>query len=213
MRARSYPGNDATGYVWGTADDAVKATAYAAARADSDGCENRSISGDLEVGQWFLEVLGTWYARVERAYISFDTSVIGALPFTGACLFVYAWDEQSDNAGPDLSDILVYNYDSDADLCGANQEANYDGAYGVNATLEGTLLDTTGGSVEDLTWYDLEVATSNINVSGSTTYTMVCQADVDNDDSKDVGTLFFKHLSPEYPYLQLDVPGGFAWIF
>jgi hypothetical protein len=62
---------------------------------------------------------------------------------------------------------------------GMGQEANYDGADGASGTLEGTFRDTADGWSSG-TYYGLAVATSGINKSGDTKYTMVSKNDVNN---------------------------------
>jgi hypothetical protein len=136
----------------------------------------------------------------------------------GASLFIYTFDDSTEVAGSDLSDALVYHFHHFAvagDLCATGaSEQNYDAAYGGGATLEGVILDVSDGAIADSTWYHIEVATSNIDATGSTSYSIVCQADVDNDSSlSSVGYMAFNQGWPHKCHLQLDVPGGFAWIF
>jgi hypothetical protein len=147
------------------------ATTYLTARATSTNCFPSGWDEGLQaVGQYLA---GGWY-YVYRSYFSFDTSPIpdGDI-VTAATLYICAHADYSTT-----TDFLVqvYRYAWAEPLCN-NQEANYDGAYGAQATLEGTLRNTADGWVSG-TYYSLAVDTAGINKEGDTKYTLVSNRDV-----------------------------------
>ena len=112
--------------------------------------------------------------EVYRGYLSFDTSGIpDDAVVISATLFVCA---SSDSSAADFS-VQVYRFAWEEALNGAAMEANYDGAYGASATLEGTLRDTALGWVAD-TYYSMSVATAGVNRTGDTKYALVSSLDV-----------------------------------
>ena len=164
LPAADYYGETADGYISGNSVD------YGTARSTSDSSDTAGT--EALIGQ-NLDA-GTYYVR--RAYLSFDTSGIEDTDtITAATLNVKA---HTDTSGADFI-VQVYRFAWTEALGGANQEANYDGAYGVAATLEGTFRNTADGWSSG-TYYSMSVATAGINVSGDTKYTMVSKEDVDN---------------------------------
>ncbi|MBC7233922.1 MAG: DNRLRE domain-containing protein [Chloroflexi bacterium] len=143
---------------------------YNNARNTSSGCSDSGVS--VRVGQYYS---GSGYT-VYRGYMSFDTSGIpDDATILSAVLYLCASLDQSSTD----FDIRVYRYAWSEALC-SNQEANYDGAYGGSATLEGTLRNTSAGwSVG--TYYSMTVATAGINVAGDTKYAVVSSRDVNGN--------------------------------
>lgn len=140
---------------------------YAPARADSDDC--KSADNTCRVGQ---ETSSSNY-RVWRAYVSFDTSAIpDDATVTSATLYLAA---SSDNSVTDF-DIKVYRLAWTEGLC-ANQEANFDAAYGASATLEGTLRNTSSGWSSG-TYYSMSVDPAGISKTGDTKYSVVSSRDI-----------------------------------
>lgn len=156
-----YYGETADGYIYG------RSATYSVARSTSYGCY--SADAVAYIGQNFVASEYIIY----RGYLSFDTSAIpDDATVTAATLYVCADADES------TTDFLVrcYRYAWVEALC-TNQEANYDGAYGAGATLEGTLRDTAAGWVAG-TYYNLAVATAGINKTGDTKYDLVSSRDV-----------------------------------
>ncbi len=175
---------------------------YANARSTSAACDFNGNTG--QVGQELsLEIYGVF-----RSFLSFDTSNIpdDAIIIT-ASLYVRADTDRSD----DDFLVQVYRYAWAEALCD-NREANYDGAYGGSATLEGTLRNTAHGWVSG-TFYHLAVATGGINKTGDTKYALVSREDVDN--SAPVGEEYVYIRMADYasttsdPYLLIEwvLPG------
>lgn len=147
----------------------TNAGSYATARSTSTSCDDTATTD--QVGQ---SVYGPVYT-VMRLFFGFDTSAIPAgATITGATLYLCA---DSDNSTTDF-DIKVYRYAWSSALC-SSQEANYDGAYGGSATLEGTLRNTASGWTGG-TYYSMAVDPAGINTSGFTRYTVVSSRDVSN---------------------------------
>ncbi|MBC7262080.1 MAG: hypothetical protein H5T63_08705, partial [Chloroflexi bacterium] len=129
---------------------------YSSARADSDACYVADSRG--RVGQQYSSGYSVW-----RSYLSFDTSGIpDDATITSATLYVCA---MVDVSATDF-DIKVYRYEWVEALC-SNTEANWDGAYGGSATLEGTLRNTSAGWSTG-TYYSMTVAAAGINKAGDT---------------------------------------------
>lgn len=159
-------GEAVDGYIYGAN------AAYAAARSTSGQCDVAPGTNKATIGQqWDGVTLYQYF--VYRGYLSFDTSAIpdGAV-ITAATLYVKALSDKSDTD----FDIQVYRYAWAEGLCD-NREANFDGAYGGSATLEGTLRSTADGWVAE-TYYSMAVATGGINKTGDTKYTLVSSRDV-----------------------------------
>ena len=143
-------------------------TDYATARSTSASC---FAAAPLAVGQRYDGV--TFHRYVKRSYVSFDTSGIpDGETVLSAALYLRGKEDASDTE----FDVKVYRYAWAEALCD-NQEANYDGAYGGSATLEGTLLNTSSFAVE--TWFNLSVATGGVNKTGDSKYASVSSRDVD----------------------------------
>ncbi len=142
---------------------------YAVARSTS---ESANIAdNDIWIGQFKGADI-----RVFRCYLSFDTSALpnDAVP-SSATLYVTAF---ADASTYDFN-IKVYRFAWTEALNGASQEANYDGAYGGGATLEGTLRNTVSGWVPGVE-YNMAVDTAGINLTGDTKYVLVSGQDVGN---------------------------------
>jgi len=158
-------GETVDGYIEGNS-----AANYASARSGSDSSDTAGT--EAIIGQNFYDHI--YYVR--RAFLSFDTSGIeDSDTITAATLNVKAHRDVSDT---DFI-VQVYRFAWTEPLGGANQEANYDGAYGAGATLEGTFRNTSDGWSSGK-YYSMSVATAGINVAGDTKYTMVSKKDVDN---------------------------------
>lgn len=171
----------------------------------------RDTSTSCEVGTTTAFIGQSWdftFFNIWRAYLSFDTSEIpDDAIIKSARLYISAHGDFSD------TDFLVqvYRYAWAEALC-SNREANYDGAYGGSATLEGTLRDTADGWVSG-TFYNLAVATAGINKTGDTKYALVSKEDVDN--SEPAGSEYVDIRTAEYagttsdPYLLIEwvLPG------
>lgn len=163
----------ATATIYSEADDGYifgSSGTYATARStasSSDDTDTKSQVGQLFVG-------GAIY-RVYRSFMAFDTSTLPAgATVTGATLYVCAGDDSSTT---DFN-VQVYRYEWSTSLS-ASLEANYDGAYGGSATLEGTLRDTSAGWTSN-TYYSLAVDPAGVNTSDYTKYTVVSSRDVGN---------------------------------
>lgn len=158
--------------IYCTDDGVVSGTnagSYATARATSTACDDTATIGF--VGQRFSTPVYT----VTRLFFGFDTSSLPAgATITGATVYFCA---DTDSSTTDF-DIKVYRYAWSSALC-SSQEANYDGAYGGSATLEGTLLNTSSGWTGG-TYYSMAVDPAGINTSGFTRYTVVSGRDVSN---------------------------------
>lgn len=156
-------------FTGGTGDGQITggSATYATARATSS-ASNDSSTG-AQVGQRWSGSLYT----VDRAFLVFDTSSIpDDATVTAATLYITAGGDGS------TTDFLVQVYRfAWADTLASNREANYDGAYGGSATLEGTLRDTAAGWV-DGTQYSMAVDPAGINLTGTTRYTLVSSRDV-----------------------------------
>lgn len=143
---------------------------YAVARSTSVNCGTATTV--QVVGQ---TLVGGIVYIVSRLYFGFDTSTIPAgATITGATVYFCA---DADSSTTDFL-IKVYRYAWSSALC-SSTEANYDGAYGGSATLEGTLRDTASGWTSG-TYYSLAVDPAGINTSGFTRYTLVSAEDVNN---------------------------------
>jgi len=148
-----------------------------------------------------------------RAFFSFDTSGIDdAHTVVSATFYAKAYLDMSDT---DFQ-VQLYRY-AWAEPLGTYQEANYDGAYGGSATLEGTFRNTSDGWSSE-TYYSKSVNAAGINKSGDSKYTLVPKEDVDN--SAPTGNEYvFVYTANESgtgsdPYLAIttQVP-GFAGMF
>lgn len=145
----------------------LNAGSYATARSTSSSGDDTGTVED--VGQRFSSPIYT----VTRLFLGFDTSTLPAgATITGATLYVCA---NTDNSTTDF-DIKVYRYAWSSPLV-TSQEANYDGAYGGSATLEGTLRNTSAGWTGG-TFYSMAVDPAGINAAGFTRYTIVSGRDV-----------------------------------
>jgi hypothetical protein len=151
----------ADGHIYGQNAD------YESARATSSGCSTSSTT--LWVGQFYD---GAYH--IYRGCLSFDTSALPAdALIVHARLFLCG---AVDWAAVDHNQ-LIYRYTWQEALC-SYQEANYDGAYGGSATLEGTLCNTVNFVVDG--WQSIEVDTHGINRSGDSKYTVVSEEDVND---------------------------------
>ncbi len=134
---------------------------YATARSTSTGSDD-----DNAIGQ-------TTQFRILRSFLSFDTSSIpDDATITSAELHVVAGANYS---ATDFN-VQCYQFAWAAPLL-TYREANYDGAYGASATLEGTLRNTADGWV-DGTEYSMAVNVAGINLTGTSNYTLVSSLDV-----------------------------------
>ncbi|MBM3748972.1 MAG: hypothetical protein FJW34_24655, partial [Acidobacteria bacterium] len=157
-----YPGEAIDGYIEGMDPS------YATARSTSSACDTGSNVG--LVGQGLSQYTGDPF--VDRSFLSFDTSVVPAGTILEGVLYVCADDDFSDT---DFN-VQVYRYAWQEPLADY-REANYDGAYGGSAVLEGTLRNTADGWVAG-TYYSLSLAVEGINRAGDTRYTLVSSRDV-----------------------------------
>lgn len=159
----TYLGETGDGYISGSS--AVYATARATSTAD-DATATTAILGQRWTGANYI---------VFRAFTSFDTSAIGSDTVSAASLYVKA---ASDNSTTDFT-VELYRY-AWADTLTTSREANYDGAYGGSATLEGTLQNTATAWTTG-TYYGRSVDTAGVNTSGDSRYTLVSSRDVGNN--------------------------------
>lgn len=198
LAAADYLGEAADGYIYG-----ADGSTYANARNTSDG---GSTAGTADyVGQ---DKVGSTYTCY-RGYLSFDTSgVDDSLDVESATLNVCA------DADASTTNFLVqvYRYAWTEALADAgNREANYDGAYGGSATLEGTLRDTAAGWSSG-TYYSLAVSAAGINKTGDTKYALVSKEDVDN--SAPDNAEYVQYRTADYagtgsdPYLSVVMAAG-----
>lgn len=196
-----YYGETADGEIYGTA------SLYSNARASSDATDTSGSSA--RVGQQYDS--SQYYCY--RAFFSFDTSGIDdAHTVVSAAFYAKAYLDQS---ATDFQ-VQLYRY-AWAEPLGTYQEANYDGAYGGSATLEGTFRNTADGWSSG-TYYSKSVDAAGINKSGDSKYTLVSKQDVDN--SAPTGNEYvFVYTADESgtssdPYLAIttQVP-GFAGMF
>lgn len=161
----------ATATIYSEADDGHilgSSGTYATARSTASGSVDTDVIA--QVGQLFV---GGAIYRVYRAFLAFDTSTLpaGAI-VTGATLYICA---DNDASTTDFN-VQVYRYEWSTSLA-SNLEANFDGAYGGSATLEGTLRDTSAGWT-DGTYYSLAVDPAGVSTSDYTKYTIVSSRDV-----------------------------------
>lgn len=143
---------------------------YATARDTST--SSSSSAHYSRLGQKHSTTSGDY--SVYRLYFDFDTSSItDTWTVESAVLHLCA----KSDASTDDFDVKIYRYDWQEP--GATyREANYDGAYGGDATLEGTLLNSSAFAAD--TYFTLTVATGAISVTGDTKYTVVSGEDVNN---------------------------------
>ena len=154
------------GYIWGDS------TTYSTARSTSADCND--TWSEASIGQRYNT--SNWHYYVRRTYLSFDTSGIpDDATVSSATLYVKA---KEDNSSTDF-EVKVYRYAWSSALC-SSREANYDGAYGGSATLEGTLRNTADGWAPGA-YYSMAVSTAGINVTGDTRYCLVSSRDVNNN--------------------------------
>lgn len=141
---------------------------YATARSTSTASDDTSTTG--QVGQRF----GAGQYFIMRAFLGlFDASAIpDDATVNSATLYVCA---DTDNSTTDFN-VQVYRYLWASTLAG-NREANYDGAYGGSATLEGTLRDTSAGWSSG-TYYSLALDPAGISKTGLTGYTLASSRDI-----------------------------------
>lgn len=159
----TYLGETDDGYIYGA--NAVYSTA-------------RSTSSVADTGTSACYVGQAWASPVYycyRSFVSFDTSAIGSDSVSAASIYVKA---NSDASATDF-DIVVYRY-AWVDTLSTNREANYDGAYGGSAVLEGTLRNTSAGWSTG-TYYSRTVDAAGINTSGDSRYTLVSGRDTGNN--------------------------------
>jgi hypothetical protein len=197
---QTYYGETADGHIYGYS------TVYSNARATSTSCDSSAIGARL--GQNYD---GSGYT-VYRAYVSFDTSVIpDDVSVTSAKLYLCA---SLDMSSTDF-DITVYRYNWSESLCDS-REANYDGAYGGSATLEGTLRKTSAGWSPG-TYYNMDVSPARINVSGDTKYSVVSSRDVSANTPTGYEYVDFYTAdqagTTQDPYLVIEIAAGFALFF
>lgn len=158
--AEIFYGETADGYIWG------QNSSYSTARSTSYDCN--SSDSTMQIGQ---VKAGIYY--VHRGFLSFATGTIeDSANIVGADLYLKA---STDNSTNDFS-VMIYRYSWSEPLC-SSREANYDGAYGGSATLEGTLRNTADGWSSG-TYYSMSVGTARINKTGDTKYTIVSSNDV-----------------------------------
>lgn len=139
---------------------------YATARSTSTASDDTATTATI--GQ---SLAGTYF--VYRYFVRFDTSTIpDDATIDDAELFLTA---DSDFSTTDFN-VQCYRYAWTSTLA-ANREADYDGAYGGGATLEGTFRATSSGWSSG-TQYSMTVDTAGINLSGYTGYTLVSSRDV-----------------------------------
>lgn len=146
-------------------------SSYATARSTSATTAETNPLG--KVGQ--LEQFGGINYQVYRDYMRFDLSALpGGAVVTGATLNVMLYSDISD------TDFIVrcYRFAWSSPLA-ASAEANYDGAYGGSATLEGTLFDTASAPATE-TYHGMSIDHTALNVSGFNYYVLVSKEDVDN---------------------------------
>jgi hypothetical protein len=140
---------------------------YTSARANDSASVDTGTSAC--VGQNFADPTYT----VMRLYFSFDTSGIeDEWNVDAATLYAKAYVDFSTQ---DFN-VQLYRY-AWVETLAANRAANYDGAYGASATLEGTFRNTANGWVSG-TYYSMVIAKAGINKTGDTKYTMVSSRDV-----------------------------------
>ena len=161
MTTETYLSESADGHILG------QSPTYATARATSTSSEAAGTTNT--VGQNF----GGAQYFVFRGYLSFDSSAIpDDATVDSATLGVCA---DADSSTTDFN-VQVYRYDW-VETLSANREANFDGAYGGSATLEGTLRATSSGWTGG-TFYTLAVDAAGINKSGDTKYTLCSSRDI-----------------------------------
>ena len=202
--ATNYPGETADGEIYGQNNGT-----YATARSTSTATDTASTT--LRVGQ---NCSGGVIFTVYRGYLSFDTSAIAdSFSVETATLYVCA---DYDLSSTDFL-VKVYRFAWAEALGGGNQEANYDGAYGGSATLEGTLQDTATAWTAG-TYYSLAVTPAGVNKTGDTKYTLVSSRDVDGTQPS--GNEYVFARTADYagtgsdPYMAITVaPAGYAAIF
>lgn len=158
-------GEMADGSIWGEHTD------YSTARSTS---YSGSVSSTTErIGQ--NKTGGNVYS-VYRSYLSFDTSELpDDAVVSSAVLYVCA---DADLSVTDFY-VKVYRYAWTEALTQTTEvrEANFDGAYGGSAALEGTLR-YTGDGWSSGTYYSMTVSTEGINLTGDTKYALVSDRDV-----------------------------------
>ena len=159
----TYLGESADGYINGS--NATYATARSTSAA-SDDTATTAIVGQRWTGAVYV---------VFRAFTSFDTSAIGSDVVSAASLYVKA---ATDTSTTDFN-VQLYRY-AWADTLASSREANYDGAYGGSATLEGTLQNTATAWTSG-TYYGRSVDVAGVNTSGDSRYTLVSSRDVGNN--------------------------------
>lgn len=155
-----------------TADGIIAGTNATYSTARSTSSANNTTGTFHNTGQ---RLSGGIYT-VWRAFLTFDTSSIDdGDTVSAASLYVKA---QGDTSDTDFN-LQVYRY-AWADTLSSNQEANYDGAYGGSATLEGTLRSTASGWTAG-TYYSMAVDAAGINKTGNSRYTMASSRDIGNN--------------------------------
>lgn len=185
----TYLGEAADGHIEGSS------AAYATARSTSSNSSDTGVSSF--VGQrWTGAAYIVW-----RTYLSFDTSAIGSDIVSAASIYVKA---SGDSSTADF-DIIFYRY-AWADTLATSREANYDGAYGGSATIEGTLRNTSAGWSTG-TYYNMAIDPAGINTSGDSRYT--CVSGEDTGNSTPVGSEYIQFYLTEQsgtgddPYLDI----------
>ena len=187
----TFLGETVDGYIYGQNAD------YATARSTSASTDTAATT--VLIGQ---SLTAGPIQTVRRAYLSFDTSAIpDAATVTAATLYVCSGGDSS------ATDFLLqcYRFAWSEPLL-TEREANYDGAYGGSATLEGTLRNTADGWVGG-TYYNMAVATAGVNKTGDSKYTLVSKEDV--DASEPTGNEYVSARSADYadtasdPYLDI----------
>jgi hypothetical protein len=190
MTTNTYYSEAADGHILG--QSATYATARSTSTASDDTSTVNSVGQNFGGGQYF----------VFRGFLSFDTSAIpDDATVDSATLGVCA---DADSSVTDFN-VQIYRY-AWAETIAANREANFDGAYGGSATLEGTLRNTASGWTSG-TFYTLAVDAAGINVSGDTKYTICSSRDIGSNTPG--GSEFVNFRSGDYasttsdPYLEV----------
>lgn len=164
-----YLGTTSDGHIYG--EDVVFANARATA------AEGVTAEQFINIG---LSIDGSTYYP-NRGYLTFDTSAIPddatvASADLYACADTVLWMGQPDNHFL----IQCYRYAWVEPLGQAdNYQANYAGAYGGSATLEGTWRNTASGWV-DGAYYSCALDPAGVNKTGASKYALVSKNDVDN---------------------------------
>lgn len=141
---------------------------YTTAHSTSTSSTLNNLLG-YRVGQ--LLTGGVYY--IYRSYTIFDTSGIpDTTDILASNIYLYAYQ---DSSGSNDFDVHIYRYSYPTPIS-SNREEVYDEAFGSSAIFEGTLLNTSGMSIN--TYYNMSVNTASINLTGNTQYSIVGSRDV-----------------------------------